>query len=185
MTCGRLVPARLRRGCVRIVLCLAVLLAALAAPIAQSGFADPTIRTADQPLADPALEAKARMLMREIRCVVCQSQSIDESDADIAANLRNIVREQIAAGKSEAEIRDYLVARYGDFILLKPPFNGATVILWVAPFALALIALIVVAAAFRRGRIRAVKAAHALSSAERERLNRMLVEDTEAGGGRP
>ena len=152
------------------------------APVA---FADPTIRTADQPLSDPALEARARALMREIRCVVCQSQSIDESDADIAANLRNIVREQLAAGKSEAEIRDYLTARYGDFVLLKPPFNRSTLVLWVAPFALALIALVAGTVALHRGRSRsAAAAARDLSGAERERLNRLLVEDIESSGGR-
>ena len=152
----------------------------------RSAAADQTIRTADQPLSDPTLEARARALMREIRCVVCQSQSIDESDADIAANLRNIVREQLAAGKSEAEIRAYLTARYGDFVLLKPPFNRSTVVLWLAPFALALIAVIAGIAILRRGRAAgAAKPVRDLSGAERERLNRLLVEDTEPGGGRP
>lgn len=165
-----------------LLLVLLLVGSASAFEVASPVYADPTIRTADQPLGDPALEARARALMREIRCVVCQSQSIDESDADIAANLRNIVREQIAAGKSEGEIRDYLVARYGDFVLLKPPLNGATVILWGAPFALALIALVAVAITLRRGSSRTTKAAHALSSAERERLNRMLVEDADTGG---
>jgi cytochrome c-type biogenesis protein CcmH len=142
--------------------------------------ADPTIKTADQPLADPALEARARALMREIRCVVCQSQSIDESDADIAANLRNIVREQIAAGKSEAEIRDYLTARYGDFVLLKPPLNRATLVLWAAPFTLALIAALAAAFMVRRSRSIHARVAHDLSSAERERLNQLLIEDPAA-----
>jgi cytochrome c-type biogenesis protein CcmH len=162
-----------------LLLALAVLLfgATLDLDAAPTASADPTIRTADQPLADPALEAKARALMREIRCVVCQSQSIDESDADIAANLRNIVREQIAAGKSEAEIRSYLTARYGDFVLLKPPLNRATVVLWVAPFALALIALVAVGIGVRRGRAgQQAKATRDLSGAERERLNRLLLE---------
>ena len=153
---------------------------------ASSAAADPTLRTADQPLSDPALEARARALMREIRCVVCQSQSIDESDADIAANLRNIVREQMAAGKSDDEIRDYLVARYGNFVLLKPPFNRSTLVLWGAPFALALIALAAGIATLRRGRsAAAARASLDLSGAERERLNRLLVEDAESGGGRP
>jgi cytochrome c-type biogenesis protein CcmH len=160
--------------------------AALGLAAAPPAFAEPTIRTADQPLGDPVLEARARALMREIRCVVCQSQSIDESDADIAANLRNIVREQIAAGKSEAEIRDYLTARYGDFVLLKPPFKRSTLVLWVAPFALALIALVVGVASLRRGRSRTgPTTARDLSGAERERLNRLLVEDTDTSGGRP
>ena len=148
-------------------------------------FANPTIRTADQPLADPALETRARALMREIRCVVCQSQSIDESDADIAANLRNIVREQIAAGKTDGEIRDYLVARYGDFVLLKPPFNRSTMVLWLAPFLLAAVALMVGFFTLRRSRRPGgAKAPADLSAAERERLQRLLVEDPESGGGR-
>ena len=116
--------------------------------------------------------------MREIRCVVCQSQSIDESDADIAANLRNIVREQIAAGKSEGDIRDYLTARYGDFVLLKPPFKRSTLVLWLSPFALALIALGVGFVMLRRSRSAgAAKATRDLSSAARERLKQLLVED--------
>jgi cytochrome c-type biogenesis protein CcmH len=167
---------------------LIVLLAGAALDLGalQPAAADSTIRTADQPLSDPALEARARALMREIRCVVCQSQSIDESDADIAANLRNIVREQLAAGKSEAEIRDYLTARYGDFVLLKPPFNRSTLVLWMAPFALALIALVAGIFTLRARRLQAVaSAARDLSGVERERLNRLLVEDTEPGGGRP
>ena len=97
---------------------------------------------ADTPLADPALEARARDLMKEVRCVVCQAQSIAESDAGIAEDLRRLIREEIAAGKSDDDIRDFLVARYGDFVLFKPPFRPATWILWLGPFiALALGAL--------------------------------------------
>ena len=137
------------------------------------GIADPTIKTVDHPLADPAMEAKARAMMREIRCVVCQTQSIDESDADIAADLRNIVREQLAAGKSEAEIRAYLTARYGDFVLLDPPFKPETLVLWIAPFALVVLGLGFVLMRRRRGRTIAVPE---LSAAERARVNALLVE---------
>ncbi len=169
-----------------LLLVLLLVGAAAALGLAHPGFADPTIKTADQPLADPALETRARALMREIRCVVCQSQSIDESDADIAANLRNIVREQIAAGKTDGEIRDYLVARYGDFVLLKPPFNRSTLVLWLAPFALAVVALVAGFVTLHRSRRSgAAKAPADLSTAERERLQRLLVEDTESSGGRP
>lgn len=90
---------------------------------------------ADTPLSDPSLEARARALMKEVRCVVCQSQSIDESDAGIAVDLRSLIREEIAAGKSDDDIRDFLVARYGDFILFKPPFKAETLVLWLGPFA--------------------------------------------------
>jgi cytochrome c-type biogenesis protein CcmH len=148
--------------------------------------ADPTIKTMDHPLADPAMEAKARAMMREIRCVVCQTQSIDESDADIAADLRNIVREQLAAGKSETEIRAYLTARYGDFVLLDPPFKPETLVLWIGPFALAAIALGAGFAFLRHHRGRTAPAAE-LSAAERARLQALLVEGESshrhAGGG--
>lgn len=90
---------------------------------------------ADTPLADAALESRARDLMKEVRCVVCQSQSIDESDAGIAVDLRQLIREEIAAGKSDDDIRQFLVARYGDFILFRPPFKAETLVLWLGPFA--------------------------------------------------
>ena len=121
--------------------------------------------------------------MREIRCVVCQSQSIDEFDAEIAAQLRNAIRDQMAAGKSEDEIRDYLVARYGDFVLLKPPFKPATLLLWVGPFVLVAIGLGFVL--LQRRRKTAVVlggtglAPPDLSECERARVRRLLQ------GGRP
>ena len=83
---------------------------------------------------NPATETRARSLQRELRCLVCQGQSIDESNSPLAADLRQLVREQIAQGKSDAEIKDFLVARYGDFILMKPPLQPDTYILWLAPF---------------------------------------------------
>jgi cytochrome c-type biogenesis protein CcmH len=108
---------------------------------AQLAQADPQDPTRDQPLPDPAMEAEARAFMRDIRCVVCQSQSIDESDAEIAAQLRNVIREQMAAGKSPDEIRAFLVARYGDFVLMKPPFKASTAVLWGGPFILVAIGI--------------------------------------------
>jgi cytochrome c-type biogenesis protein CcmH len=83
---------------------------------------------------DPALEARARSLQRELRCLVCQGQTIDESNAPLAADLRHLVRRQIAEGRSDAQIKDYLHARYGDFILMRPPLEPATWLLWLAPF---------------------------------------------------
>ena len=103
----------------------------LALPMAQG-------QAADMQLADPALESRARALMKEVRCVVCQSQSIDESDAGIAVDLRRLIREDIAAGKSDDEIRQFLVDRYGDFILFTPPFKAETLILWLGPFVMLL-----------------------------------------------
>jgi len=84
-------------------------------------------------LSDPALEARARALSAELRCLVCQNESIDESHADLARDLRLLIRERIVKGQSNAEIRDFLVSRYGDFILLNPPFKPTTWLLWLSP----------------------------------------------------
>lgn len=89
----------------------------------------------DEVLGDPALEARARAISAELRCVVCQNQSIDESDAPLARDLRVVVREQLTLGKSDADIMAYVVARYGNFVLLKPPVEPATWALWLGPFA--------------------------------------------------
>ena len=89
----------------------------------------------DEQLADPALEARARDISGGLRCLVCQNQSIDDSDAPLARDLRLLVRERLTAGDSDDGVRDYLVARYGDFILLKPPFEMATLLLWLTPVA--------------------------------------------------
>jgi cytochrome c-type biogenesis protein CcmH len=86
-------------------------------------------------LKDPAQEARARTLFHQVRCVVCQNESIDDSEADLAHDLRQLIRSQVAAGKSDAEIQAFLVSKYGDFILLKPRFNAMTAIIWVVPFA--------------------------------------------------
>ncbi len=86
-------------------------------------------------LQDPVLEARARALSADLRCLVCQNQSIDDSDADLARDLRLLVRERIAAGDSDAEVIEFLVARYGEFVLLKPRFNTSTYLLWGLPIA--------------------------------------------------
>jgi cytochrome c-type biogenesis protein CcmH len=83
---------------------------------------------------DPAMEARARNLQRQLRCLVCQGESIDESGAPLAAELRLLVRQQMAEGRSDRQIQDYLTARYGNFILMKPPFEADTYFLWAAPF---------------------------------------------------
>ncbi len=84
-------------------------------------------------LSDPGLEARARALSAELRCMVCQNESIDESNAPLAHDLRVLVRDHLKAGESDAAIRQYLVARYGDFILLKPPLKAETLLLWATP----------------------------------------------------
>jgi len=85
-------------------------------------------------LADPAREARARALQKELRCMVCQGESIDESNAPLAADLRALVREHIKAGESDEAIKQFLVARYGDVILMRPPFDENTYALWLTPF---------------------------------------------------
>ena len=87
----------------------------------------------DEIMADPAQEARARNLSRELRCMVCQNQSIDDSDAPLARDLRLLVRERIAAGSTDQQVMDFLVARYGEFVLLKPRVEGRTLILWLIP----------------------------------------------------
>jgi cytochrome c-type biogenesis protein CcmH len=89
--------------------------------------------TPGERLADPALEARARALSAELRCMVCQNQSIDDSDAELAHDLRVLVRSRIAAGDTDAQVIDYIVSRYGEFVLLKPRFNLRNALLWSAP----------------------------------------------------
>lgn len=134
----------------------------------------------DEVLDDPALEQRARDLSAELRCVVCQNQSIDDSDAELARELRILVRERIVAGDSDGEILDYLVARYGDFVLLKPRFNSSTALLWAAP-AIVLIGGGVLAVAVLRRRSTAPGAA-SLTSEEEARLQRVLAKDSGEAG---
>ncbi|MFI4975090.1 MAG: cytochrome c-type biogenesis protein [Caulobacterales bacterium] len=103
-------------------------LAVLAVLTLSAAAADPTER-----LADPAREARARAIFKEVRCLVCQSESIDESDAPLARDLRQLVREQVVAGRSDAQIRGYLVSRYGEFVLLQPRLSPANLVLWAGP----------------------------------------------------
>jgi cytochrome c-type biogenesis protein CcmH len=112
---------------------LALLAAALSGALCLAAASDPAER-----LRDPAKEAHARALFREIRCVECQSESIDESEAPLAHDLRQIVREQVSAGRSDAEIKRYLTDRYGEFVLLKPGFSAANAVVWVLPVVAAL-----------------------------------------------
>jgi cytochrome c-type biogenesis protein CcmH len=102
-------------------------------------------------LSDPSLEARARALSAQLRCLVCQNESIDESDATLAKDIRLLIRERIVKGESNAAIRDFLVSRYGDFILLKPPFKASTLLLWIStPLTLALGGWAIYAASRRR-----------------------------------
>lgn len=125
----------------------------------------------DEQLGDPALEHRARALSAQLRCLVCQNQSIDDSDAPLAKDLRTLVREQLVQGKSDGEIMDFVVSRYGDYVLLKPPFSMSTLLLWGTPFAVLLIAG--AALMMRRRRVEAVPEAP-LSEAERRALERVM-----------
>jgi cytochrome c-type biogenesis protein CcmH len=128
----------------------------------------------DEILADPAQEARAREIGRELRCLVCQNQSIDDSDAGLARDLRVIVRERIKAGDSDGQIKDYLVGRYGDFVLLNPPFKPATWLLWLGPLLLAAIAALVALAFYRKAGRRSPE--KPLTEAEKKALE-ALVKD--------
>src|SRR5262247_3392908 len=106
----------------------------------------------DEILADPALEGRARALSRDLRCMVCQNQSIDDSDAPLARDLRILVRERLKAGDSDRQVIDFLVARYGEFVLLKPRFSPTTALLWLGPAALLLVGVFALFVAARRSR---------------------------------
>jgi cytochrome c-type biogenesis protein CcmH len=126
-------------------------------------------------LTDPRLEARARALSAELRCMVCQNESIDESNADLARDLRLLVRERLQAGDSDDQIRAFLVHRYGDFILLKPPFKPETWLLWGAPFLVLLAGGCIILLARRHQQNFALETP--LSEAERAKLDSLLGED--------
>ncbi len=124
----------------RSIVCAVLIAAVSAGPGAVTAWAVQP----DEVLSDPALEKRARGLSTGLRCLVCQNQSIDDSDAPLAKDLRVLVRERLVAGDSDTQVIDYVVARYGDFVLLKPPMNAHTLLLWLAPLLALLGALVVV-----------------------------------------
>ena len=127
----------------------------------------------DEMLADPALEARARELTRELRCVVCQNQSVDDSDAPLARDIRILVRERIKNGDTDDEARDYIVARYGKFVLLRPPLARDTLILWFGPAVLLIVAL-TLAWVYLRNLRRDTPAPTPLSEAEEQAVKQRL-----------
>jgi len=129
----------------------------------------------DEVLPDPALEARARAISEGLRCLVCQNQSIDDSDAPLAKDLRLLVRERLKAGDSDQEIADFIVARYGEFVLLRPRLSPHTLLLWFATPAVFATALFLIWLAYRR-RKAAAQGLVPLSANEERRLKRLLDE---------
>ncbi len=127
----------------------------------------------DEVMNDPALEARARALSAELRCMVCQNQSIDDSDAPLARDIRLLIRERIGEGETNDAVRGYLVSRYGDFILLKPPFKPETLLLWLS----APLTLLAGLAAVLIARRRAPPATEALTEDEEARLAQLTKGD--------
>lgn len=151
---------------------LAALLMALALA-APAGAVQP-----DEMLDDPVLEERARDISANLRCLVCQNESIDDSNAELARDLRILVRERLKAGDSDEEVVSYIVDRYGDYVLLKPPFKPTTYVLWFGPAVLALLAVAAGVAYYRRRAHEAGSAeVAALSEEERRRLEALLKEE--------
>jgi cytochrome c-type biogenesis protein CcmH len=146
---------------------LFALLAALVIPAAALAV------TPDEMLKDPVLESRARDLSRELRCMVCQNQSIDDSEAPLAKDLRLLVRERLTAGDSDQQVLNFLVARYGAFVLLKPPFEWHTLLLWGLPPAVLLAGMIALIMMARRRQTVSLEPA-ALSGEEQKKLSALV-----------
>jgi cytochrome c-type biogenesis protein CcmH len=119
---------------------------------------------------DRNLERRVQEISSELRCLVCQNQTLADSNAPLAVDLRNQVREQLERGASEREVRDWMVARYGDFVLYRPPFKAGTLLLWAGPFLLLLLGLVIALRRIRQGR----RAERQLSAAEHARAEELL-----------
>lgn len=133
--------------------------------------------TPQEILPDKTLEKRARDISAELRCLVCQNQSIDDSDAPLAHDLRVLVRERLTAGDTDQEVRDFIVARYGEFVLLKPPFSAETLLLWLMPLLALGAALLILWNAFgapRKVEATAAPSAGTLSDEERAALDALL-----------
>jgi len=149
----------------------------LAASLCLGAASEPSER-----LADPVQEARAKALFSQVRCVVCQNESIDDSQADLAGDLRKIVRTEVAQGRNDRQIKAYLVARYGEFILLKPAFSWGNAALWLVPFAIVGLGGVGLLIQTRRRNAESPSAEKAdldlpLSAAEQEKLARLLRGD--------
>jgi cytochrome c-type biogenesis protein CcmH len=142
------------------------ILAALAGVLCIAAASDPAER-----LPDPAQEAHARALFRDVRCLVCQNESIDDSEAPLAADLRGLIREQVKAGRSDLQIKAYLTDRYGQFVLMRPSFDLGNLALWAGPFLVVAFGLVLLL-----GRLRNRQPDAELSKAEADRLERLSRE---------
>ena len=139
----------------------------------------------DEILPDAKLEERARNLSRELRCMVCQNQSIDDSDAPLARDLRLLVRERLTAGDSDKQVMDFLTTRYGDFVLLNPPMNAKTFLLWALPSGLLVLGGIVMVLAMRRRSVAAPDSggsAAALTADEERKIASLLESDPRTRG---
>jgi len=125
-------------------------------------------------LSDPAEEARAQEIMKQLRCLVCQNQSIVDSDAGLAKDIRIIVRERILAGDTDQQVLTFMTERYGDWVLLKPPFDGATIILWLSPLLLLGVGFIII---IRNQRNRKMATSAPLSDEEQKRIAQLLNEN--------
>ena len=153
---------------------LALIIAVAVATVLAAGDAAAAV-SAEEKLDDPKLEARARELGKDLRCVVCQNQSIDDSNAPLAKDLRELVRARVVAGDSNEEVLSYVTARYGDFVLLEPPVRASTWLLWYGPAALLAVGA-VGALVWIRGQRRRPRVVEPLSDEERADLDRLLKE---------
>jgi cytochrome c-type biogenesis protein CcmH len=153
----------------RLVLALVLCLAAVSA-----GAVEPS-----EILSDPVLETRAREISKELRCLVCQNQSIDDSNAELARDLRVLVRERLTQGDSDSEVIDYVVSRYGDFVLLNPPFKGTTYVLWFGPGLITGLGLLWLVVFFRRRRAAGpdLEETDTLSEEEKLRLLKLMEDE--------
>jgi cytochrome c-type biogenesis protein CcmH len=142
------------------------LLAALAGVLCLAAASDPAER-----LPDPRQEAHARAIFKDIRCLVCQNESIDDSEAPLAADLRRIIRQQVQAGRSDDQIKQYLTDRYGQFVLMRPSFDAGNLALWLGPFAVVGLGVVLLVV-----RLRNREPDQDLSEAEAQRLERLSRE---------
>jgi cytochrome c-type biogenesis protein CcmH len=147
-----------------VIAALLALLITLAAPPAQA------VSSPVEMLTDPTLETRAEAIGHQLRCLVCQNESVEESEADLARDLRRVIRQRVSTGDSDQQVIDWMVARYGDFVRLRPPVRPATLVLWGSP----LIALLAAAAAVWLARRRRPAPPAPLSEAEQTRLAKLL-----------